>query len=950
MRKNKRISTLFMSLMAGLILSQLSACSFRSASNEPKATPDNEPTLKTLAKRNVIIKKDVDVKTDEAQAIAAYKKFLEIAPNAPQRAEAMRRIADLEMNRADAVSEAQQANGAAGADPDYSIAIARYQEFLKAFPKDDNNDRVLYQLARAQEQSGDLEKALKTLDRLVKDYPETNYSEEAQFRRGELLFSARNYAKAEEAYATVLKAGEESTFHDRALYMQGWAQYKQDKLDEALQSFFGVLDAKLVGLEGDGDLETIEGLTRADRELVEDTFRVTSISLANLQGAESIAKYITTPERHSYEYRVFGQLGELYLVQERVKDAADTFALFVKRNPLDAQAPLLQARVIDIYERNGFANLALEAKKEYVTRYGSDSEFHEANPEAWDKAQSLVNTHLAELARYYHAAAQKSKASADYQEAVHWYRAFLTAFPHDPQAAENNFLLAELLYEDGQFADASVEYENAAYQYPLHAKSADAGYSALLSYLQLEKKATAEQKETWQRTGVASALRFAARFAEDVRTPSVLANAAETLYAIKDYAQAGKIAHQLLEHKPIAPDAQRRVAWTVLAYTAFEAGDYVESEHAYAEILKLTGEKAAGRNDLIERQAAAVYKQGEQARDAGRLREAVGHFERIADIAPQSSIRSTAQFDAAAALLALKDWDAAIQSLEDFRSRYPKHALQAEVNDRLALAYVEKGNWNNAAQEFEKLSAANKDAKLASAQLWQAADLYEKAGARAAATKAYQRYISLNSAVLEAVLNAKFRLAQIAKADGAPARELALQKEIFVADQKGGAARTARTRYLAANAALSLAEPVADAFRKIALVEPLQKQLKAKKAKMEEALKAYAVAADFGVADVSTAATFHVATIYRDFGKALISSERPKKLSKLEREQYDVLLEEQAFPFEEKAIEVHEVNAKRTTDGIYDQWVKRSFDALRELQPVRYGKLERVEGVVDAIR
>ena len=34
-----------------------------------------------------------------------------------------------------------------------------------------------------------------------------------------------------------------------------------------------------------------------DRELVEDTFRVTSLSLQNLQGAESIAPYVRDDER-----------------------------------------------------------------------------------------------------------------------------------------------------------------------------------------------------------------------------------------------------------------------------------------------------------------------------------------------------------------------------------------------------------------------------------------------------------------------------------------------------------------------------------------------------------------------------------------------------------------------------------------------------------------------------
>src|SRR5262249_14508425 len=151
------------------------------------------------------------------------------------------------------------------------------------------NDRVLYQLARAYEQGGDLETALETLDRLVQDYPGTAYHDEAWFRRGEMLFTAREYPKAEQAYAKVLKGADDersNAFDERALYMHGWSLFKQGRLEEALHSFFGVLDRKVAGREGDAGLDTIAGLARADRELVEDTFRVTSISLANLQGAE----------------------------------------------------------------------------------------------------------------------------------------------------------------------------------------------------------------------------------------------------------------------------------------------------------------------------------------------------------------------------------------------------------------------------------------------------------------------------------------------------------------------------------------------------------------------------------------------------------------------------------------------------------------------------------------
>jgi outer membrane protein assembly factor BamD (BamD/ComL family) len=844
----------------------------------------------------------------------------------------------------------RMASGQGGGAVDYRAAIARYLEYLKSYPSDPGNGRVLYQLARAYEQGGQLEVALTTLDRMVQNYPTTIYFDEAHFRRGELLFAMREYAKAELAFSTVMRGDSGNPYRERSLYMHGWSVFKQGRLEDSLHSFFGVLDRKLEGRDGDGGLDSIVGLSRGDRELVDDTFRVMSLSLQNLQGAETIPAYMNDAVRRGYEFRVYQQLGELYLKQDRTKDAADTFGAFARRHPLHAQAPLLQARVIEIYQQAGFATLALEAKKDYVSRYGIDSEFRRANATGWERAQPLVKIHLSELARHFHASAQKSKASADYQEAVRWYRAYIASFPSDPDAAPNHFLLAELLYEDSRFGEAATEYEKVAYQYPAHARSADAGYAALLSYAGQEKRAAAGDAPALQRAAVESALRFAKAFPVDPRAGSVLTNAAEKLYALRETERAEGVAQQVLALSPPAQPEQRRIAWTVLSHAAFERSAFDQAERGYGEVIALTPEKDPGRKELLERQAAAVYKQGEQARAEGRLREAVGHFERVATVAPQSPVRVTAQYDAAAALMGLKDWDAAARSLEDFRLRNPNHPLQGEVGAKLATAYLEKGQWVQAAGEFERVASSHKDLQVARAALWQAAELFEKGGARPAASRSYERYLKLYPDPLESNVEVRYRLARIAKTEGNAAREFALMKEVFKADQSGGEARTERTRYLGATAALTLAEPTLEAYRKVSLVEPLAKQLKLKKARMEEALKAYAQAADYGVAEVTTAATYHTAALYQDFGRAMLASQRPKRLSKAELEQYDVMLEEQAYPFEEKATELHEVNARRAAAGIYDKWVKQSYSALAALRPVRYGKTERSESVIDVIR
>jgi tetratricopeptide (TPR) repeat protein len=129
----------------------------------------------------------------------------------------------------------------------------------------------------------------------------------------------------------------------------------------------------------------------------------------------------------------------------------------------------------------------------------------------------------------------------------------------------------------------------------------------------------------------------------------------------------------------------------------------------------------------------------------------------------------------------------------------------------------------------------------------------------------------------------------------------------------------------------------------VRLAIPLDRSLAQKKKTMEAALSAYARAAGYGIAEFTTAATYSTADLYRDLGSALLASDRPGGLNAEELEQYDLLLEEQAYPFEEKAIGIHETNARHAAEGIYDQWVRRSYDALAEMKPARYSRKELVD-------
>jgi cellulose synthase operon protein C len=345
-----------------------------------------------------------------------------------------------------------------------------------------------------------------------------------------------------------------------------------------------------------------------------------------------------------------------------------------------------------------------------------------------------------------------------------------------------------------------------------------------------------------------------------------------------------------------------------------------------------------------------VYKQGEAKQQAGNAAGAVEDYLRVAKVAPDSKIRATAEYDAATQLINLKQWDRAVSVLEQYRRDFPKSELSGEVTRKLAAAYSEGNHPAEAAAEFERIAADTKETpKVQHEALLASADLYGKANNVPKAVAMLEKYVASHPPVEESV-EAEQRLADYAAHSADTVKELSWDRALVQADTQAGAAGSKRIHYLAGKAQIRLAEPARDAFRNVKLVLPLKKSLAVKKKALEVALADYRRALDYHVAEVTTAATFEMAELYRTLAKDVLASERPKNLSKDALEQYNSLLEEEVYPFEEQAIALHEANAARAKDGIYDEWVKKSYAMLAELKPARYAKTELSQDVVTTLK
>ncbi len=908
-------------------------------------TPTNTKSMSELALFNKPLKVNTNITREESQnrAIQYYQAYLDLTENNHKKPDAMRRLADLELERTE-----EKITLNLDADTPPNQAIKYYKSLIKNYPDYEHLDTVFYQLARAYDLNGELIKSLQALFMLIESRPNSQYLTEAYFRLGDTLFTLGRYQEAARAYQKIIQQSKSSIFYEKALYKHGWSEFKWGQHKSAQKSFTKLLDIILF----DSDTSLLWSIAsfekEADKKLVDDIFQVLVSSFSYQNGAISINQFFNRQGRRDYEFRLYSLLGDLYLKQYKADKAAQTYDMFIRQSPYSIHTPRFFAKKIDVYRQAGLSDKLLSTKIDFVTRYDINSDYWtDRNQSVRHQITDDLKSNTQELAQHFHAIAQKTNSKKAFDQAAHWYQLFIRNFPGDKKTPSINFLLAELLFESKRYADAIKEYEKTAYDYPTHKNSADAGYAALLAHKHYKNTLWYKQESQWESKAALSALRFTNTFPQDPRTVQVTLQAIEQLYASGEYKSAINAAQKILKtHKQLKP-LLKQTALTVIAHSQFDLKNYVEAEITYKKILEqLSANALQKRLELNERLAAAIYKQGEIQHKQQKYRNAIKHYSRIERITPRAtSIIATAKFDIATCYLSLKEWKSAIRILETFRQSYPNHPLKNEVAGKLAVAYMESGSPLKAAKEFSDIT--KRGGKVEREALWLTADLYQKSGKKQEAITIYEHYITLYPEPFEQAIEAHHRIALLYSHGKNPQAHQRWLKKIIEADKYAGKKRTDRTRNIASQAALTLAKSILVSYQNVKLVAPLRDNLKKKKQYMQDSLNAYTQITHYSVADTTTAATYNIANIYYDFSQALLNSDRPKELNAEELEQYDILLEEQAFPFEEKAIDTHLQNIQRAHEGIYNQWVKKSFKELGTLMPARYKKPEHNETAIN---
>ncbi|MBN7768908.1 outer membrane protein assembly factor BamD [Marinobacter daepoensis] len=853
-----------------------------------------------------------------------YQKLFESSDEPEVRIDALNRLNNIRDRSGKDVGFSEQREAAF-----YKEALESYESILAKGSFSGRLDELLYQMAKAHALTGQPDQSIARLKQLIGLYPGSDLVPEARFRVAEAAFSAGRYQEAESGYRRLLTDERHPVLAAKARYMLGWSQFKQGDGAwlRAAATFMDVLDRELPGTRQSGTPPA------SALEMLEDTLRVLAVMASRQGNADSLADWLANRSGSAWPHLLYDRLADLHAAEKRFERAVSVNDAFVARYPDHPARPDFLAQSVTYWQLAGASGKARAAREHYVQQLSAEAEYQSLSPEQkarWHKYSRF-------LADHYYAAGSELSSQRELVAAREAWAAAATYYERlAPRSRETGALLhlaadAQLL--SGHRSGALVNFQASAYQHR-HEKSGDSAWAAVRilrddldlvagddRHRQLERVSDQEQ-------------RYTNAFGPDARLSQLRADLANRWYEEGESDKALLYAARTLDWED-AGVSERYAAWLVTARVRQQAQDHALAEQAWRQALELAeqlGPASGSQKEHIREQiATSVYHQGDDAVEAGQVRIAVAHYQRVEHVLPGSEIAINARYDAANALLKAADWLAAINELNRFRDDYPKHELTPATSEKLVLAYRESGQGGKAAAEL--LRRAEQEAVPWPTRL-RAAAIYHDEGDTESRNQLYRGWLAA------------------ASPPEAPGEHLQQQKVRQRLIESGGADDTLRHQLLArerasqwhseetllwaAEAALYFGARASRRFMDIPLIAPLERSLTRKQAAMREAQDYLEEAESFAGKLFRSEVLFRRAELYRVLARDLMASDVPEGLNELEAMQYKMLLEEEAFPLEEQAMALHSQNHERIPNAGFDEWIQRSMTALATLHPGRY--------------
>ncbi|MCC7071263.1 MAG: tetratricopeptide repeat protein [Deltaproteobacteria bacterium] len=780
-------------------------------------------------------------------AIATFERFLERHPNDQEfTPDAIFRLAELYFEKYDdehqlAMKEWKDAykrweeGGKQGEPPSepakhFEQTIALYRRLIAEYPEYRLLDGAYYLLGYTLRAQGSTEEGVATWLALVDRFPKSRFYPEVWFRIGDQYFDEEKWEQSIAAFLNVVPL-RESEYYDKALYKLAWTYYLVSRYDESVQRFFELLDFSFANRDKQsgesGSVLEDEAVQYVAISFGDDGWKrpgfTTLVRGASLDDpdAEIAVDYVAhaketfkrTGEQKPFERDVMARLGQNLFKQSKHAQAVAALSFALELDPMHRDAPKLQDMVVQAWVRERQFDKANAARDVLVANYGKGTPWYKRfgnDSEALNQAETLARTNLYSAALYYHQQASEYYSQEKQEVALQYFKAASTAYknyleryPHDKNAYELSYYLAETFYYSLRFEDAVAQYE-AVRDSPAGTRyRGEAGLNAVYAYEKIIEQAVQtgrlEKREIFaggkrdanvkpepipelRQKYITAIDRFLERGADHEMAPNFGYHAGEVLYSYGHYDEAVKRFQIVVDKFPqseaaasaanlILDDLVARKDWTAAA--------------SYAE--RFEKEKVGGGDTAVFAKikggaefeiAKGTLETGAKLLDEGRIQEGNALLEKGADsylklIAedPKREFADKMMYNAALSLEKARRPIKAAALYERLYKEYPDSENAPEAMFRVASKSEQVFEFDKAVTTYLTLvktypkSERRPDAQINAALALEGQQKYERAA------QEFERFATMFPDRPEAP-DVFYQAANVHKKRGAPGAEL----------------------------------------------------------------------------------------------------------------------------------------------------------------------------------
>ena len=797
---------------------------------------------------------------------------------------------------------------------DYGKLIRYFRQIRESYQSGYGADALLYGIAYALYEEGRHDEAMYTFEKLVMDYPPSTYFIESSFRLGEHYYDGFLNIEAMDAYLRVLEFPK-SGFYDKALYKMGWLYYRIDEIELSAASFLKAFERNGTYKKGGFQDEALSGIV---------------MSLGRFADHYEALEFLNMQEVTDNSAIVYSKLADRLVAETRYREALKVYQSFVKKFPVSDKLPFIYDHMARLHGSLDENEKSTEMRFLLITKFNPQSINAGGDAEVDAKLAKLVADSIITLLRESQRSAGKAaigggRDTAALTRIIRIARIYNESFVDGKLRKEVTMALAEALFEMEYYSKAAIEYENAVALEADIKKAGDIAYTAFLTYEIVFYRYDKDKRITTDivRKLASTLNKYRAEYEKAGKLRDVVYKLADAYARAGNYALASTLVADIARGK----DAAR--AYKKAADFALSAGDLIGAEPLYASLVKVEGGK-----ENREKLAAVRYKIAEEMLDVGNNEEASIKYNEAYDTYKKSKVA-----ESSLVMLARIEMDAGeTDDFKAFRTAVTRIVKHNGLSKAPVALLVEAGRMVEdteaaiAAGLYSYAATLVRGSKESFKLSYASALLYEKAEMAVEQEKALRMALRSKGIGLSLRQELTYRLGHLQMALGRTANARKTLKPLTNS-------KTMDDMYEIKARLLLLATRLED-YKEVRLTHPFEKTLKKKTRLIERLVRDYtriASKASTVAPEVLPQVFYSMGSAFENFRDSILSSDMPRDLTKDEKIEYQFLLEEMAYPYDDRSVEAYEKTLKSAlVQTLYDRWLFMGVDRLAYLRPAIY--------------